>query len=237
VDLRFALAVDGSLPAVLDLLGVRGAPDLRPRSEPVELADGTRALLCDPWDVPLLVERGVTEAGVVAKHVVAESRPDVYEVLDLRTGFERLVVATAADAHWTSSRRRPRVATTHPRLCCAYFSARGVQVETLVLRRAAEAAVLAGAADAAVVTLSGDDERAPGGLVAGETIMRSSSRVIVNRSARVIRAVELGVLVDRLRLVVRGDHREAVGPGRPAPDAPPPAGAADDDRVDRSEVV
>ena len=227
--LRIALAVDDALPAVLGVLGARAAAEPEPTTGLVELADETGALLADPWDVPPLVERGVTEAGIVAKHVVAECRPDVYEVVDLRVGRERVAVATLADARSTPSRRRPRIATTHPRLCRSFFAARGVQVETLALRRAAEAAVLAGAADAAVLALSSDKARTDGGLVAGDTIMASSARLIVNRSARVVRAAELGALVDRLRLAVReADPEAGEAEGADEGDEIPPHLSADD---------
>jgi ATP phosphoribosyltransferase len=227
--LRLALSLDDSLAGVLDLLGVPAVPGvegLRPGVLSVSGSPGVEILLADPWDVPVLVERGAADAGVAPKHVLAELRPDLFEVLDLQMGEERLVHVAAASARPPASGRRLRLATAHPRLTRAHFERTGVQVETLALRSAAELAAALGAADGAVALLPpGESETTvPGARPAAAgaqamvlsvqaEVLRSSARLIVNRSARAVRAAEVGLLVETLREAVRS---RAAGPGEAA---------------------
>ena len=56
-------------------------------------ARGVRYLLVKPSDVAIYVEHGAADIGVVGKDVLLETRPDVYELLDLGLGKCRLAVA------------------------------------------------------------------------------------------------------------------------------------------------
>jgi ATP phosphoribosyltransferase len=251
--LRLALALDGSLLDVLELLAAAGvpvpeklrgrtsgAPHMQPgllwaaadeaagevaparaggaahEDSPAEGAEapavvsekerpgGLAALevvAADPWDVAVLVERGAADAGVLPKHVAAETRPDVFEVLDLHVGLQRLAHVEAGSP--ASRGRLMRVATAHPQLARAYFARAGTQIETLALRSAAELAATLRAVDGAVLALPLGKARTAAGLDVRGEVLRSSARLVVNRSSRVVRAVELGLLVDRLRAVIR----------------------------------
>jgi ATP phosphoribosyltransferase len=251
--LQLALSLDDSLAGVLGLLGLPAAPKaegLRPgvlalsalTGEPAPgpaagsgagdrcFLAGVEILLADPWDVPVLVERGAADAGVAPKHVLAELRPDLFEVLDLRLAEKRLAHVATASARPPATGRRPRLATAHPRLTRAHFECRGVQVETLALRSAAELAAALGAADGAVVLLPPGAREialpwarpAGGAQAAGMSVqaevLRSSARLIVNRSARAVRAAEVGLLVESLREAVRSHGAARGDAGRPPSD-------------------
>ena len=47
---------------------------------------GVCYFLVKPWDVPVYVERGIADAGVAGKDLLLENSPDVYELMDLKTG-------------------------------------------------------------------------------------------------------------------------------------------------------
>jgi ATP phosphoribosyltransferase regulatory subunit len=205
-DLRLALALDGALADVLGLLDVRGlgADEMRLGAVPsggdvpAIVPHGVALLLADPWDVPALVACGGADAGIAPKHVLAEVAADLVEVLDLGVGEERLVYVAAGEKQPPAARRL-RIATAHPRLTRRHFARTGRQVDTLELRSVAEAAALTGAADGAVLPLSPDARATAGGLAVLSEVLRSSSRLVVNRSARVVRAADLAALVERLR--------------------------------------
>ncbi|MBR1895755.1 MAG: ATP phosphoribosyltransferase, partial [Pyramidobacter sp.] len=46
-----------------------------------------------PSDVAIYVERGAADIGVAGKDILLEHEPDVYELLDLKTGICRMAVA------------------------------------------------------------------------------------------------------------------------------------------------
>ena len=61
-------------------------------------ASGVRYLLVKPSDVTIYVEHGAADVGIVGKDILEESRPDVYELLDLGIGRCRMAVAARSDA-------------------------------------------------------------------------------------------------------------------------------------------
>ena len=54
---------------------------------------GVRYFLVKPADVHVYVERGAADIGVCGKDILLEYAPDVYELLDLKTGTCRMAVA------------------------------------------------------------------------------------------------------------------------------------------------
>ena len=54
---------------------------------------GVRYLLVKPSDVAIYVEHHAADVGIVGKDILLESRPDVYELLDLGLGRCRMCVA------------------------------------------------------------------------------------------------------------------------------------------------
>ena len=52
-----------------------------------------------PSDVAIYVERGAADIGVVGKDILLESKPNVYELLDLNMGKCRMAVAAPESFH------------------------------------------------------------------------------------------------------------------------------------------
>ena len=71
---------------------------------------GVRYFWVKPVDVAIYVERGAADIGVVGKDIIMETEPDVYELLDLKTGKCNMAVAAPADFRDNQSRTL-RVAT------------------------------------------------------------------------------------------------------------------------------
>ena len=71
-------------------------PELPPDSRKLvfDAPDGElRFILVKPSDVPIYVEYGVADLGIAGKDTILESRADVYDVLDLKAGRCRMVLA------------------------------------------------------------------------------------------------------------------------------------------------
>ena len=58
---------------------------------------GVRYFWVKPSDVAIFVERGAADIGVAGKDILLEYEPDVYELLDLKTGICRMAVAARED--------------------------------------------------------------------------------------------------------------------------------------------
>ncbi len=145
-----------------------------------------RFLALKPVDIPTYVSYGAADLGIVGKDILLEQEPDVYEPLDLKFGFCRLVVAEPKDlwerddpAKWSWV----RVATKYPRVTEAYFAEKGIQVEVIRLDGSIELAPLVGLAERiADLVASGETLRA-NGLVEVFEIAQSTARLIVNRAS------------------------------------------------------
>jgi ATP phosphoribosyltransferase len=168
-----------------------------------EDADGRfRFLALKPVDIPVYVEHGAADVGIVGKDLLLEQGRDVYEPLDLGFGQCRLVVAEPADL-----RRRDdpsawaclRVATKYPRLAERHFSQKGVQVEIVHLSGSVELAPAMGLAERIVDLVDSGRTLRENGLVEVEEILRASARLVVNRASLKTRYGAVQALIDALR--------------------------------------
>jgi ATP phosphoribosyltransferase len=203
--LTLALPKGRLLDGALELLAGLGVEGVDAESRKLIFTDarhGLRLLFLKPADVPAYVTYGAADLGIVGKDILLEQAPDVYEPLDLRFGFCRLVVAEARElwerddpAKWSWV----RVATKYPRLTEEYFSERGVQVEIVRLDGSIELAPLVGLAERIVDLVQSGETLRANGLVEVAEIARSTARLIVNRAAMKTEHAAVTGLIDRLK--------------------------------------
>jgi ATP phosphoribosyltransferase len=192
----------------LELLARAGAgvPELPPDSRKLvfDAPDGRlRFILVKPSDVPIYVEYGVADLGIAGKDTILESRADVYDVLDLKVGRCRMVVAGPRSSPGELSRRAfVRVATKYPRLTEQRFLAKGVTVEVIGLSGSVELAPVTGLAERIVDLVETGSTLAAHDLVELDVLFHSSARLVVNRASHKLRYEVLSPLVERLREVV-----------------------------------
>jgi ATP phosphoribosyltransferase len=218
MSLRIALASGVPLAATVRMLQAAGLP-LAPLHDPHHgavcvLDDGSTVLIASPDDVPLFVERGGVDVGVVGKEVLEEQECEIYELLDLRIGRARLIFAlpSAAPHEWwdRAGRSRVRVATKFPETARRYFEAGGRQVDVVALRSAVESAPGLGLADGVVDLVRSGRTLTAAGLEEREELARCSQRLIAGRAAHALRAAEIGSLCERLRELVEQGRGEEV---------------------------
>jgi ATP phosphoribosyltransferase regulatory subunit len=159
-----------------------------------------------PSDIPAYVAYGAVDVGIVGKDVLAETELDVVEMVDLRFGACRFVVAELEDEHATIEEQYRhlgviRVATKYPRVTERHFAARGIQVEVIKLNGNIEMAPLIGIADRVVdITQTGTTLR-ENRLRVVEEVMESSARFIANRASLTTRGDRVTTLAGQLSAV------------------------------------
>src|SRR5207302_2563583 len=89
-----------------------------------------RFIFVKPADVPVYVEHGIADCGIVGRDVLLESAVDLLQPLSLNIGAWRNVVAAKNDAPLRQLGML-RVATKYPRIAARHFGARGVAVDII----------------------------------------------------------------------------------------------------------
>jgi len=161
-------------------------------------------------DVPTYVEYGCADLGVVGKDTLLEQGKNLYEPLDLKFGYCRLVVAEPkalqeADnpLNWSNI----RVATKYPNITERYFSSKGVQVELIKLYGSIELAPLVGLSERIVDLVSTGGTLKANNMVEVETIAEVTTRLIVNRASLKTKHERISKIIDGLERVIGDEVR------------------------------
>ena len=160
-------------------------------------------LLARPSDTATYVERGAADLGIVGKDVLMESGARLLELVDLRFGACRFVVAAPKDAVERSLDEYRHlgsleVATKYPRVAEEHFRRRGIAVEIVKVSGSAEVAPQVGLADWIVDLVATGATLAANGLAVVEEIASSTARLVTNPAAYHLRRQEIAPLVERL---------------------------------------
>ncbi|MEK6546107.1 MAG: ATP phosphoribosyltransferase [Nitrospinota bacterium] len=153
-------------------------------------------------DIPTYVEYGAADIGVAGRDVLAEQGRDLYEPLDLKFGFCRMVLAEPKElrtgddpSKWTHI----RVATKFPKITENYFKGKGIQVEIIKLYGSIELAPLVGLSERIVDLVSTGRTLKENGLVEVEEIMKVTARLIVNRASLKTKYERVSYIIEELR--------------------------------------
>jgi ATP phosphoribosyltransferase len=195
----FSEAVE--LFVTLGSAGVKTLRDSR-RLTIEDRAAGLRFLALKPVDIPIYVEHGAADMGIVGKDLLLEQGRDVYEPLDLGFGVCRLVVAEPAALRVREAPQALsclRVATKYPRLTERHFSQQGIQVEIVHLSGSVELAPVMGLAERVVDLVDTGRTLRENGLVEVEEILKASARLIVNRASLKTRYQAVQKVIESLR--------------------------------------
>jgi ATP phosphoribosyltransferase len=166
-------------------------------------AGGTEFIVSRPSDVPVFVEYGAADVGIVGKDVLEEQEPNVIELRNLGIGWCRMILAAPAEMadevrESIGHAEVVRVATKYPRTARRYFEQIGRQAEIIALHGSIELAPLVGLAECIVdLTATGTTLR-ENNLTILDEISTSTARLIANRGAYRLRNREVAALVDAM---------------------------------------
>lgn len=206
--LRIAIPKGLLYQGSLDLLE-RAGFEVDPARDPGrQLTVTTRDLeiiISKPTDVAIYVASGAVDCGIGGRDILVEADYPMLELVDLRFGGCKFVVAQPNSAEPSLSERATeqgvvRAATKYPRLAQSHFDARGIPVEIVKLNGNIELAPLIGVADVIVdLTATGTTLR-QNNLAIVEDVLSSTARFVANdASARTdSRVGELAAMLHKL---------------------------------------
>ena len=143
---------------------------------------GVRYFWVKPSDVAIYVERGAADIGVAGKDILLEYAPDVYELLDLRTGKCRMAVAAKKD-FCDDTQKTLRVATKFSNIAAQYYRSIGRDIDIIHLNGSIEIAPILGLSDVIVDIVETGTTLKENDLEVFQTIVPISARLIANKAA------------------------------------------------------
>ncbi len=152
-----------------------------------------------PSDVSIYVEQGAADIGVAGKDILMEYCPDVYELLDLKTGKCRMAVAAPEDA-WLDPERTLRVATKFTRIAKDYYAGLGRDIEIIHLNGSIEIAPLLRLSDVIVDIVETGTTLRENHLEVIDTVAHLSARLIANRASYAFKRERIAALMTALEV-------------------------------------
>ena len=143
---------------------------------------GVRYFWVKPSDVAIYVERGAADVGVVGKDILLEYEPDVYELLDLKTGKCRMAVAAPRDFR-DDPEKTLKVATKFSNIAKGYYASMGRDIDIIHLNGSIEIAPILGLSDVIVDIVETGTTLRENNLEVFETIVPISARFIANKAS------------------------------------------------------
>jgi len=164
-----------------------------------------RYIVCRPTDIPTFVEYGAADLGFVGKDTIVEQKKDVFELLDLKYGFCRFVVAmpeaAAREKNWEEL-NHVRVATKFPRVAEQFFTGRGKQMEIIKLHGNVELAPIVGLSEMIVDIVSTGRTLRDNKLVEVARIFNSTTRLIANRVSHRMLSERINPVIEKMKEIV-----------------------------------
>ena len=109
-----------------------------------------RYFLVKANDCITYVNHGVADIGVVGKDTLLENMNETYELLDLKMGCCKFIVAGLKDKNPLMKFGHIKIGTKYPNVCREYFQKRGMDVEIIKIDGSVELAPILGLCDGIV---------------------------------------------------------------------------------------
>jgi ATP phosphoribosyltransferase len=163
-----------------------------------------RFIITKTADLPTYVEYGAADIGIIGKDVLLEENKDVYELLDLKFGLCRLMVAVpeAIRQEKLTDYAHMRVATKFPGIAQRFFNNAGIQVEIIKLNGSIELAPIVGLAEMIVDLVETGRTLKENRLVEVAQIHTATARLIANRVSFKMKFERINQLTEELRALV-----------------------------------
>ncbi len=163
-------------------------------------------ILVKASDVPIYVEYGAADIGVVGRDTLLESNKDVCEVLDLGFGKCKMAVAGPASMRGKlEGRNIMRVASKYPNIARDYFhNVKGQTVDIIKLSGSVELGPLVELSEVIVDIVESGKTLIENNLEVLEDVCQLSARFIVNRVSVKLHRARIMELAERIKKEIRG---------------------------------
>ena len=144
------------------------------------------------------VNHGVADIGVVGKDTILENENDNYELLDLKIGKCKFIVASLPKNKLFSKVGHIKIGTKYPSVAKQYFLSKGMDVEIIKIDGSVELAPILGLCDGIVDIMETGTTLKENGLVVLDTVCDISARVIVNKASFKLKHKEVMKVIEDL---------------------------------------
>ena len=152
-------------------------------------------------DVTTYVEQGAADIGIVGKDNILEAEADIYELLDLKFGICRFVIASLEDIPLTRG-STIKVASKYPNVARKYFSKKGINAETIKLNGSVELAPIIGLSDCILDIVETGTTIRENGLTILDNVEQISTRLVVNKASFATKTNEIQRFINNLKAVL-----------------------------------
>ncbi|GET41215.1 ATP phosphoribosyltransferase [Microseira wollei] len=190
---------------LLSAVGLDFSAFLDSSNRQLQITDPTntaKALLVRAQDVPVYVEYGQAQLGIVGYDVLREKQPKVAHLADLGFGSCRLSVAVKQSSPYRSALELPphgRVASKFVNCAREYFHNLDLPVEIVPLYGSVELGPITGMSEAIVDLVSTGKTLRENGLIEIEVLYESTARLIAHPLSYRLDTYNLHSLVEQLR--------------------------------------
>lgn len=189
-------------------IGLDFSAFLEPSNRQLQITDPTgqaKALLVRNHDVPVYVEYGQAQLGIVGYDVLREKTPQVAHLIDLGFGKCRLSVAVKESSPYRSAVDLPlygRVASKFVHCAREYFEALDLPVEIVPLYGSVELGPITGMSEAIVDLVSSGRTLRENGLVETDVLFESTARLIAHPLSYRLNTDNLDECIHQIREIV-----------------------------------
>lgn len=151
--------------------------------EVLDSSKSARALLVRNYDVPVYVEYGQAQLGIVGYDILREKKPDVAHLIDLKFGYCRMSIAVKQESPYQSVLDFPphcRIASKFVRSAREYFESIDLPVEIIPLYGSVELGPITGMSEAIVDLVATGRTLQENNLVELAQLYDSTARLIAN---------------------------------------------------------
>ena len=150
-------------------------------------------------DTVTYVEQGAADIAVVGKDTLLECVENYYEVLDLKLGQCKFIVATLPEVNLFNKVGHIKIASKYPKVAKDYFKSRGMDIEVIKIEGSVELAPLLKVTDGIVDIMETGTTLKENGLIVLDEICDISARLIVNKSSFKLKKTEINDFINKIR--------------------------------------
>jgi ATP phosphoribosyltransferase len=193
---------------LLQSIGLDFSAFLDPGNRQLEIWDAThtaKGLLVRNFDVPVYVEYGQAQLGIVGYDILREKRPQVAHLADLKFGKCRMSVAVRAASPYRSALELPphcRVASKFVNCASEFFNQLDLPVDIVPLYGSVELGPITGMSEAIVDLVATGRTLQENNLIELDQLFETTARLIAHPLSYRLNADGLGDRIEDIRSAV-----------------------------------